>query len=73
MEKMFFAHSCNIYMDKFRKEPKTQIKDEENLALRILSVNKYSKEIAQLIIIEIINVVGRKKFVNLLRKREISL
>ena len=73
MEKMFFAHSCNIYMDKFRKEPKTQIKDEENLALRILSVNKYSKEIAQLIIIGIINVVGRKKFVNLLRKREISL
>ena len=60
-------------MDKFRKEPKTQIKDEENLALRILSVNKYSKEIAQLIIIGIINVVGRKKFVNLLRKREISL
>ena len=32
MEKMFFAHSCNIYMDKFRKELKTQIKDKENLA-----------------------------------------
>lgn len=32
MEKMFFAHSCNICMDKFRKEPKTQIKDKENLA-----------------------------------------
>lgn len=32
MEKMFFAQSCNICMDKFRKEPKTQIKDKENFS-----------------------------------------